>query len=209
MLRRLNLLLTCCYPPAIHFALLASQTRLALLFLIVVSVTQLIANLVSTHVSTQGSRYSIVVPVIVLALCVYGVIQDSPFALFLPPVMISAGLLWIFAGSLRQGREAIISRFARVVFNEQDPVTLSYTRRVTQLWSLFFVAMLLETILLAVLAPLDVWSLFANILNYLFIALLFLVEFIYRRFHFPKRLSTRELMQHFRSANWSELLKSS
>ena len=169
----------------------------------VVSLSQLLIALLFN--SKQKS--AIIIPGIVLLLCAYSLVQNSAIALFLPPVLISATLLWLFARTLRSGREALITRFARTVFKEQDPQVLRYTRRVTQLWSLFFIAMLMETILLALFAPLEIWSLFANILNYLFIALLFLLEFGYRRLHFPQKSSPKELIQQFRSANWSELLK--
>jgi uncharacterized membrane protein len=146
-------------------------------------------------------------PALVLTLCIVGLLQGSLLALYLPPILISGGLLWLFTSTLREGREPLITTFARVVFQESNPEQLHYTRRVTQVWSLFFFAMLLETVLLSLLAPLELWSLFANILNYLFIALLFVLEFIYRRLRFPQRIPARKFVQQLAATDWQALLR--
>ena len=46
--------------------------------------------------------------------------------------------------------------------------------------------MMLEAVLLAAYASLEVWSLITNILNYVFIATLFVGEYIYRIVRFRK-----------------------
>lgn len=202
-MRRLQTALLICYPLAVHFALLSSHTDWALWLLSIVSLVQLLT--LSTSPGTR--RWMALLPALVLALCITGLLQGTVLALYLPPIFISAGLLWLFGSTLRNGREPIITTFARVVFQESDPEQLHYTRRVTQLWSLFFLAMLIETILLSLLAPLELWSLFANILNYLFIALLFVLEFGYRRLRFPHRTPARKLWQQLASTDWPALLR--
>lgn len=128
-------------------------------------------------------------------------------ALYLPPFIIQGSLLWLFASSLQQGKEPLITRIARVVFQQHDEATIRYTRKVTQLWSLFFIALLIETLLLTLFAPLEIWSLFANIVNYLLILLLFSVEFIYRRLRFPQRSSPQQLFRIFADTDWHALFK--
>lgn len=44
--------------------------------------------------------------------------------------------------------------------------------------------MTIESLILALFSSLAVWSLFTNILNYLFIAALFVIEYGYRRLRF-------------------------
>lgn len=202
-MRHLNLLLTLAYPPAVHFTLVSAQPGWALWLLLTLSGTQFLTILLTNGVT----RATAIVPAGILALCLYGLLHGTIFALYLLPILISATLLWLFARTLRPGHEPFITTLARRVFQERDPEALHYTRRVTQLWSLFFLAMLLECLLLALFAPVELWSLFTNLLNYLFIALLFLVESTYRRLRFPQRSSPRELMQQLLRADWPGILR--
>lgn len=202
-MRRLQTLLFVGYPLAVHLALIASQTNWALWLLVALSLSQLL-----TLLGTSGSaRWLALIPALVLTLAIAGLLRGSVLALYLPPIFISGGLLWLFASTLRDGHEPIISRFARLVFQEEDPEQLRYTRRVTQIWSLFFLTMLLETVLLSVFAPLELWSLFANLLNYLFIALLFVLEFAYRRWRFPQRTPLKRFIQQLVATDWHALLR--
>lgn len=202
-MHRLNLLLSILYPPAVHFTLIAEQADWALWLLIALSTSQLLTILFSSG----SKRMTAIIPAVVLALCLYGLLRQSIVALYLPPIAISATLLWLFARTLRPGREPLITALARRVFLESDPQLLRYTRQVTQIWSLFFVAMLLECLLLALFAPVELWSLFANLLNYLFIVLLFLAEFSYRRLRFAQRSSARKIVQRLRRADWPGILR--
>ena len=52
------------------------------------------------------------------------------------------------------------------------------------MWGSFFVAMVLWSALLPWLTTVMLWSLFTNFLNYLMAALLFVGEYIYRRWRF-------------------------
>ena len=53
------------------------------------------------------------------------------------PVLVNLLLLSLFASSLR-GPASLVERIARLSEPELSPQGVSYTRRVTQLWSLFF-----------------------------------------------------------------------
>lgn len=201
-MHRLHLLLTLCYPPAVHLSLLASHSDWALIVLALVSFSHL---LISSH--GEHGRVTTMAPALVLLLSLYGLWQETPLALYLPPVLISGSLLWLFARSLKEGREPLITALARQVFGEQDEEVLRYTRRVTQLWSLFFLAILLESLLLALLAPIELWSLFTNLLNYLFTALLFFAEFGYRRLRYRQRTSLTEFYHSLTNTDWPALTR--
>jgi uncharacterized membrane protein len=62
---------------------------------------------------------------------------------------------------------------------------LVYTRRVTALWVLILAAIAVGNAALALFAPLPVWSLFSNFVNYLLVGLVFVLEYLYRRLRFP------------------------
>ncbi len=98
--------------------------------------------------------------------------------LFLPPVLINLLLCFLFAQTLRTGSTPLISAFAKVVHgHELDEVARHYTRAVTQLWAGLFILLALESLLLAFFAPLAIWSLFTNFVNYILVLLVFIVEY--------------------------------
>jgi hypothetical protein len=50
----------------------------------------------------------------------------------------------------------------------------------------FFAVLALESLLLALFAPLHLWSIFSNFFNYLFLLLFFIVEYRIRVYLFPE-----------------------
>lgn len=97
------------------------------------------------------------------------------------PVLINAVLLFGFARSLRPGETPIIAAVAARIRGELSPRVVRYARQVTQLWVAYFAFCVLETALLAFFAPLEVWSLFTNVLNYALACGLFVGEYCVRR----------------------------
>jgi uncharacterized membrane protein len=85
-----------------------------------------------------------------------------------------------FGGSLRPGREALVTRFARRTEGSLSPEGLAYTRSVTLAWSLFCATMAGTSTLLYFLAPVEAWSLFANLLSLPLVGAMFVAEFTVR-----------------------------
>lgn len=94
-------------------------------------------------------------------------------------------LLWYFGRTLAQGKEPLITRYARSVHGALDPEMTSFTRKVTFAWCLFFAIQLLASALLFGFAPLGTWSLFVNLLNMPLVALMFVGQFAYRVVRYP------------------------
>lgn len=94
-------------------------------------------------------------------------------------------LLWYFGRTLRRGQEPLITRLARRVHGTLPPYMETYTRRLTAAWCLFFSAQLVCSPALFVLASVDTWSLFINLLNLPLVALMFIGEYLYRVLRFP------------------------
>jgi uncharacterized membrane protein len=88
--------------------------------------------------------------------------------------------LW-FGGSLRPGREPVVTMLARRVEPCVTPALVRYTRGVTWLWTGFFVGQLLLSALLLGLAPLAVWSFFVTVLDLPLVVLTFAGEYAVRR----------------------------
>lgn len=103
----------------------------------------------------------------------------------LPQVFCYLGLLWLFGRTLSPGREALITRLARIVHGELPPEIVRHTRRVTVFWSVFFAAMALTSVLLLLMVSVDAWLFFANVLNFPLVAGAFVGEYGYRLLRFP------------------------
>lgn len=122
----------------------------------------------------------------VAALIYFG---SAELIIYFPPVLINLALLLFFARTLQTGKTPLITRFAGLFEDHLDEPLEHYTRQVTWLWVCCFALLTLESVLLALFAPQSVWSLFANILNYVFVLLVFALEYVVRirRFAYVRR----------------------
>ena len=110
----------------------------------------------------------------------------APYLLYLPPILINLMLLAIFARGLGGPGPSLVTRMAEIMHGEALPDEVAaYTHRVTWAWVILFAVMTTANLLLALLAPREIWSLFANFINYLIVGLLFGVEYAIRRQRFP------------------------
>lgn len=100
--------------------------------------------------------------------------------LFLPPVALNLAAALFFMRGLLPGRTDLITRIALHVRPHRSARVLRYTRRVSWAWMWFSLALALLSAMLAVAAPLEVWSLFTNFINYLLLGSFFGAEFALR-----------------------------
>ena len=105
----------------------------------------------------------------------------APTTLYLSQhVAIHAALAIMFALTLRPGQEPLVTALARRVHGGLAPGVAAYGRKVTVLWSVYFVLMAATSIGLFLFAPFDAWAVFANLLTPLAMVLLFVGEFLLR-----------------------------
>lgn len=106
-------------------------------------------------------------------------------ALYIPPVAIPAALFVLFGLSLRRGEIPLVTRIARLMHDGPFPDDLvAYTRHVTQLWCGICAALFLSAVLLARFAPIELWSLMTNVIHYVVLGAVFVLEYGYRRWRF-------------------------
>ena len=105
--------------------------------------------------------------------------------MFIPPVLINIALMTLFGRSLLPGATPLVARIASLFRGSLDHELALYTRRVTIAWTIFFALMAAESVALALFAPLHIWSLFTNFLNYVFMLLFFVIEYQLRLYLLP------------------------
>jgi len=98
----------------------------------------------------------------------------------IPHAVMYLSLLWYFCQTLRQGKEPLVTRFARHVHGPLPTAMAIYTRRVTYAWCVFLAVQIAGSVLLFKFASLTAWSLFINVLNFPLLALMFIGEYAYR-----------------------------
>jgi uncharacterized membrane protein len=117
----------------------------------------------------------------------YGLVMagNGLYALFIPPAVIPAALFLLFATSLRGGETPLVTRIATLMHDGPLPGDLVvYTRHVTRLWCCVCAALFVSAVLLALFAPPQLWSLMTNVVHYVVLGAVFILEYAYRRFRF-------------------------
>lgn len=126
--------------------------------------------------------------VLVALLTLAGVtaLTNSETLLRLYPAAVSLGMLLLFGLSLKYP-PSIVERFARLDEPALPPDGVRYTRRVTQVWCVFFVINGCIAGVTAVAASRDAWALYNGLIAYVLMGLLFGAEWLVRRGHLARR----------------------
>jgi uncharacterized membrane protein len=102
-------------------------------------------------------------------------------------------LFMTFGRTLLAGRQPLCTRFAEAMHAPLTPQHENYARQVTVAWTLFFALMAVVSSGLFFLAPLPIWSFFANFLTLPLVALMFIAEYWVRRWMMPDARHTHIL----------------
>ena len=113
----------------------------------------------------------------------------ATYLMYLPPILIPISVMAVFALSLRQGQTPVVTRIAtgirsKTLGEAMPPELTVYTRRVTQSWVLLLSLIAAGSVLLALFASTELWSVMTNIIMYVLIGGMFLMEYLYRRWRF-------------------------
>lgn len=110
---------------------------------------------------------------------------DPAWLVYAPPVLLQSLVGIFFLSTLRDPDRNLIARIVELVHGEPRPEFLAYTKRLTLAWGIFLLGMALAALMLAVFAPHEWWSIFANVLSYVLFGAFFVLEYLYRRWRFP------------------------
>jgi len=200
------------YPLLAHAASVLDSRALTLASVVVLAAAALGPALL------DGRRWALAsLPVVGLAIAVLARLDAVALVLFAPPVFLNAYLAWLFGHTLARGSTPLIERLVRLLQPPGLPIepgVIGYARTLTRAWTGLFLVLGATNLALAALATpgglfdvagvrapmtvrIETWSLFANVLNYVLVAAIFLIEFAYRRRRFPGR-PYRNLVDFFR-----------
>lgn len=114
------------------------------------------------------------------ALALWAGIGNASLPLKLYPALVNAALLLLFGLSLKFG-PPLVERLARLREPELPPRAVAYTRRVTQVWCVFFVLNGSIALATACWASERVWALYNGLIAYVLIGALFAGEWVLRQ----------------------------
>lgn len=189
------------YPVVVHWAVMTRSVTLTVASLAILAALALLPRLVARSVLAWC-----LTPVVIAGLWYLDRQNASWLPLYAAPVIINLFGSWIFGHTLARGQVPLIERLARLLHEPQEisEEIARYARKVTLAWTLFLFGLAMFTLTLALLAnpdgillmmgiqpivtvPQEVWSLFANFLNYVLAGSFFIIEYIYRQRRFPEQ----------------------
>ena len=137
----------------------------------------------------RAGALSVVTQIVAVAgmtLCIASYLLKTHQLLLLYPVVVNAVMLAVFGGSL-WSTMPIIERLARLKEPNLPPQAVRYTRRVTQIWSGFFIVNGSVALFTVVYGDMTLWTLWNGMIAYLLMGGLMAGEWLIRR-----RLRKRE-----------------
>ena len=102
-----------------------------------------------------------------------------------------------FARTLGSGRLPLCTRLAVELHGPLAPLEITYTRRATLAWAIFYFLIAAAVAILFFAAPLRVWSIFVNFATLGLIALMYIADHVLRHYVLPRRepVNLRKLLQ--------------
>lgn len=167
------------YPLLAHVATLIHSDRLAWLALTVFVAIPLLPAL------RRGAVWAWILLLGATALLYLGAISGvARYFMYLPPILIPAAVCVVFARTLRAGATPLVTQIATQIRGPLPPELSNYTRAVTCFWVALLIALAMSSLLLALFAAPELWSLMSNVVLYVLLAAVFLLEYLYRRWRF-------------------------
>lgn len=177
------------YPFIVHVAIVSESRWLEFAALVVFGANLLASGLL------RGSAWAWGGLALVFAVsAAFVTLGGGRLFLYAAPVLVPLALLWFFGRTLRAGEVPLVTRIADAIRGPLPAPVRRYTRRVTQFWVAALAGLALTNLLLALFAPPVIWSLFANFINYLLVAALFVAEWLLRC----------RVMRAYESLTWRE-----
>ena len=176
LLASITSILMILYPFLIYLGLHHFEPRLLALLLCLILVLRLLTG---KQPGLLPPRYRLLLVLAAVLLVMLTLLGNVSWGLKLYPVVVNVGFLGLFAWSLYYP-PSMIERLARLRDPELPPRAIIYTRRVTQLWCLFFAINGSMALYTALWASVAVWTLYNGLIAYLLIGGLLAGEYLFR-----------------------------
>ena len=184
LLPALARILTVAYPLVLHYCVLTGQVTVAAYYL-----SMLLALPILTTLLDRRTVGPFGVVTFLLAIGLLTVLQTHELIVFkILPVIIHLTLFFLFTFSLKRNNTPVVTRIAVAIRPSLSEDEITYTRSVTIMWAVFFMAMALVSGYLATFSSVAIWSLFVNVISYGLITVVFLAEFKLRRRVLPEQV---------------------
>ncbi len=177
LLTALSAIVLLAYPFAVYYGI--DKFGLSILGILLAALFTLRIFTASRTKLKEFKQLAIISGLIGITLIVLGVLFRSKGWLLFYPVAVNACMLVVFASSLKQP-QTIIERLARLQEPELPQSGVQYTRKVTQVWCLFFLINGLIALYTCFL-PIKIWTLYNGLISYLLIGALFAIEWVVRQ----------------------------
>lgn len=175
------------YPLLVHLLITLGVPWLAVSGLVVTSVIYVFL-VIGMQRRTRAHPGWAVLYLFLSAVGIWSLIAGNVYALFFPSVIINLVLAGVFAMSLRAPRLPVVEWFVRLELDGNPPPArlARFARNATIAWVVYFMGVVVLSPLLALTAPLEVWSLAVNVLNYVFAIALLFMQYLYRSARLPE-----------------------
>lgn len=128
----------------------------------------------------QKTRTQQAVSLLLAAFFAVVIVFRRPDSMYWYPVAVSLLMLAVFGASLF-AKQTLIERLARLQNPDLPPEGVRYTRRVTQIWCMFFIFNATLSGLLALSGRYDWWAVYTGMVSYILMGVLFAGEWLYRK----------------------------
>lgn len=176
------------YLVLIHLAAVLDRPVAAVAAIAALAVAIVVSNLARRGPRLELGVWSITgVAMLGVLVAAMGGWADGAAIILFPPVLINLFLLYLFGRTLLPGREALIVHFSRLNFDgDVPPPLVTYGRRLTMIWTIFFAVFAAESAAFAMFADLETWSWVVNIANPFAALAFFVLEHVFRVFRYNR-----------------------
>ncbi len=164
-------MLSVAYPLVVYWAMGRFEPRWLAVLLLVLALLRALATRQAVWLAAAGGA---------ALLATLATVFNEALPLKLYPALVNAVLLVVFATSLAFPPSAV-ERIARLTEPDLPPEGVAYTRRVTQVWCVFFVFNGTLALVTALWMSDRAWALYNGLIAYVLIGALFSVEWLVRR----------------------------
>lgn len=164
-------MLSVAYPLVVYWAMGRFEPRWLAVLLLVLALLRALATRQAVWLAAAGGA---------ALLATLATLFNEALPLKLYPALVNAVLLAVFATSLAFPPSAV-ERIARMTEPDLPPEGVAYTRRVTQVWCVFFVFNGVLALVTALWMSDRAWALYNGLIAYVLIGVLFSAEWLVRR----------------------------